>query len=427
VNTTQPGQRIAVIGAGISGLTAAYLLSRAHEVTVFEANDYAGGHTHTIPVETPDGRCNVDTGFIVYNDRTYPNFIALLTQLGVAGQRTGMSFSVRNERSGIEYRASTLNGLFAQRRNLLNPRMYRLIAEILRFGRQSPRLLEEDDTDTSLSEYLQSEHYSEFFITHFIVPMGAAIWSSSIAAMMAFPASFFIRFFHNHGFLNALDKPHWCVIKGGSWNYVAPLSAPYREQLHLNAPVAAITRRENGVEIRPRGSGALPFDQVVIAAHSDQALRMLTDPDEHETRVLGALPYQANETVLHSDTSLMPRARRAWASWNYHMHGGMHEPVAVSYNMNILQSLDFRRDFIVTLNAKAEIDRAKIIAEMLYHHPLFTREGVRCQDQQDELNGRRRTWFCGAYWRYGFHEDGVVSALNVCRRFGIGLTVPGCV
>ena len=404
--------RIAVIGAGIAGNVAAWHLHReGHDIAVFEADAHVGGHTHTHAV---DGLA-IDTGFIVFNDRTYPHFVALLDDLGVASQPSSMSFSVRNEASGLEYNGTRLSTLFAQRRNLVRPSFYRMLAEIVRFNREAPRLLASLQSPT-LGEYLAANKYSRAFIGDYLVPMGAAIWSTEPGLMFSFPARFFVRFLANHGMLSIDDRPQWRVIRGGSARYVEKLVAPFRERIRLNTPVRSVRRTPGAVLVDGER-----FDYAFIACHSDQALRMLSDPSPSEREVLGAIRYQKNKAVLHTDTALLPRRRRAWAAWNYHVLPEHEGPVALTYNMNILQSLAARETYCVTLNRTKDIDPARILKRLVYHHPLFTPAAVAAQERQSELNGvgrtGHRTYFCGAYWRFGFHEDGVVSALAALRDF----------
>jgi len=400
--------RIAVIGAGIAGNVAAWHLHRAgHDITVFEAGSHVGGHTHTHDI---DGLA-IDTGFIVFNDRTYPNFVALLEELGVASQSSSMSFSVRNEGSGLEYNGTRLATLFAQRRNLVRPSFYRMLADIVRFNREAPRLLT-DIGSPSLGEYLEENQYSPEFIGDYLVPMGAAIWSTDPGRMLGFPARFFVRFFANHGMLTINGRPQWRAIRGGSARYVEKLTAPFRERIRLNARVRSVRRLPG--EVRVDGER---FDYAFVACHSDQALGMLADPSPLEREVLGAIRYQENEAVLHTDTALLPRRRRAWAAWNYHVLPEHRGPVALTYNMNILQSLDARETYCVTLNRTQDIDPGRILKRLVYHHPLFTPAAVAAQKRHSELNGVRRTYYCGAYWRFGFHEDGVMSALAALRDF----------
>ena len=412
--------KIAIIGTGIAGNFAAWRLAREHDITVYEARDRIGGHTNTIEVEDGERRLAIDTGFIVYNDVTYPNFIALLDELGVASQPSDMSFSVTGGRRGLEYNGSSLNKLFAQRSNLLRPSFYRMLADILRFNREAPLLLERPAAPQTLEEYLERNGYSAHFVEHYILPMGSAIWSATAERMRAMPAAFFVRFFQNHGLLSINDRPQWRVIRGGSARYVEKLVAGHRDRIRTGAAVREIHRRADGVEIRADGCAPERYDRVFLACHSDEALKMLTDPSPVEREVLGAIPYQRNEAVLHTDTSLMPRRRRAWAAWNYNIPrdadrlGGR---VTLTYNMNILQGLVAGRDYCVTLNNTAAIDPERIIRVIGYEHPVFTERAVAAQARQREINGVDRTYYCGAYWRYGFHEDGVVSAIDALRHF----------
>jgi uncharacterized protein len=403
--------RIAIIGSGISGLTAARRLCQDHEITVFEANGYVGGHTNTIDVEAEGRSWAVDTGFIVFNDWTYPNFIALMNEIGVASQPSDMGFSVHCERSGLEYCGSSVNQLFAQRRNLVSPRFWTMIRDILRFNREAPRLLEGGEDGLGLGEYLARERYSRGFIEQYVVPMGAAIWSTDPATMLEFPARYFVEFFRNHGLLSVNDRPQWRVIQGGSRSYVGPLTAPFADRIRLNAPVARVHRDPAGVELVLRDGHRARFDAVVFACHSDQALAMLDQPSTAEREVLGAIPYQPNLAVLHTDERVLPRRRNAWAAWNYHVPAAEQDSVAVTYHMNILQSLPARTQFLVTLNPTMEIDPARIIRSIEYQHPVYRPEGIAAQRRRGELMGQQRSFYCGAWWSYGFHEDGVKSGL----------------
>jgi len=409
--------KIAVIGTGIAGNVAARELCRDHEITVFEAADHVGGHTHTHSIDDNGRPLAIDTGFIVFNDWTYPNFIALLDELGVSSQPSEMSFGVKCERTGLEYKGHTLNTLFAQRRNLLRPSFHRMLRDIVRFNREARSLLEAGDDSLTLGDYLHDNHYSKAFTDYYIIPMGAAIWSAEPRRMLSFPATCFARFFANHGLLNIKNRPQWRVIRGGSRSYVDKLTAPFRRQIRLNTPVTGIRRRATHVEVSSAGNGIERFDHVFIACHSDQALAMLRDASPLEREVLGAIPYQQNDVVLHTDTSLLPRRRLAWSAWNYHRLAGDQDAVAVTYNMNLLQGLSTQQTYLVTLNNSAAIDPDKIIKRLSYDHPVFTQEGIKAQQRQAEINGLRRSYFCGAYWRYGFHEDGVVSALNALAHF----------
>ena len=409
--------KIAIVGSGIAGNVVAHRLHRMHDITVYEAASHIGGHTHTHSVEQAGRRYEVDTGFIVFNDRTYPNFIALLQELGVASQESSMSFSVRNEASGLEYNGTTLNSLFAQRRNLLRPSFLGTVCDILRFNREAPALLAEPGGELPLGELLVRGRYSRAFIDHYIIPMGAAIWSTDPASMFNFPARFFVRFLHNHGMLTVNDRPVWRTIRGGSARYVEKLTASFRDRIRLDAPVEWIRRQPGGVIIKARGTEAQHYDAVFLACHSDQALRLLADPSGIEREVLGAIPYQSNEAVLHTDTRLLPRRRLAWAAWNYHVLPPGHGPIALTYNMNILQRLDAPTPFLVTLNRSDAIDPARVIKRMTYEHPLFTPASVAAQARQRELNGANGTYYCGAWWGNGFHEDGVKSALRALADF----------
>jgi predicted NAD/FAD-binding protein len=409
--------KIAIIGSGIAGNVAAHRLHREHDITVFEAGSHAGGHTHTHQVEQGGCAYAVDTGFIVFNDWTYPNFIALLEELGVRSQASRMSFSVRDEASGLEYNGTSLNTLFAQRRNLLRPAFLGMVRDILRFNREALALLRPGGGELPLAEVLERGGYGRAFVAHYIVPMGAAIWSTDPEAMLRFPARFFIRFLHNHGMLSVDERPVWRVIRGGSARYVKKLVAPFRDRIRLRTPVEWIRRLPGQVIVKTRDGAAERFDAAFVACHSDQALRLLVDPSRAEQEVLGAIPYQRNEAVLHTDARLLPRKRLAWAAWNYHVLPEAGGRVALTYNMNILQGLEAPEPFLVTLNRSDAVDPAKVLRRITYHHPLFTPAGVAAQARQAELNRGRRTYYCGAYWRNGFHEDGVVSALAALAHF----------
>jgi len=413
---------IAIVGSGIAGLTCAYLLGRRHDVTVFEADDRIGGHTHTVNV-TMDG-CDyaIDTGFIVFNDWTYPNFIRLLGQLGVSSRPTEMSFSVTDPDTGLEYNGNNLDSLFAQRRNLFSPGFWGMLRDILRFNKQARRDLAEQriSGDTTLDDYLKAGGYGERFILHYIVPMGAAIWSMPMAEMLNFPLQFFVRFFENHGLLSVNNRPQWRVIEGGSSAYIPPLTACFKERIRLNCPVNRIDRNEHGVMIHSP-AGIEHFDKVVLACHSDQALRLLGSPGRAEREILGALPYADNEVVLHTDTRLLPTRKRAWASWNYRLGGAGHTQATVTYDMNILQGIQSDTTFCVSLNQSAGISPSKVLGRFTYAHPQYSLAAVAAQRRWAELDGVQHTHYCGAYWANGFHEDGVVSALRVAAAFGESL------
>ena len=411
--------KIAIIGSGIAGLTSAYLLHRRHEITLFEASDWVGGHTHTVDVRLDGRDYAIDTGFIVFNDWTYPNFIRLLEQLGVASQPAEMSFSVHDPVSGCEYNGNNLNSLFAQRRNLLSPSFLGMLRDILRFNREALSDLAEERIggDVTLGDYLARGRYGRRFVDHYIVPMGAAIWSMSLEDMLDFPLKFFVRFFKNHGLLSVNERPQWRVIEGGSRAYVAPLTASFRERIRLNCPVWLVERDDEGVSLLSP-AGRERFDKVVFACHSDQALALLAAPTPSERQILGALRYAENDVVLHTDTRLLPRRPLARASWNYRLGGPARQPAAVTYNMNILQGIEAPRTFCVSLNQTAAIDPAKILGRYNYAHPQYSLAGIAAQARWRELYGRRHSFYCGAYWANGFHEDGVVSALRVADAFG---------
>ncbi|PMG96592.1 NAD(P)/FAD-dependent oxidoreductase [Vibrio breoganii] len=411
--------KIAIIGTGISGLTCGYRLHKNYDVTLFEANDYIGGHTATVDVEVEGKPYIVDTGFIVYNDRTYPNFIEMMNEIGVRGNPTEMSFSVRNDGNGLEYNGHALSTLFAQKRNWFNPKFYSFISEILRFNKLAKSLAGDDSLEEqTLGSFLEQHDFSDYFSENYILPMGAAIWSSTLADMRVFPLSFFLRFFLNHGLLDIKNRPQWYVIDGGSRAYIEPLTQGFSDKILLNSPVEKVQRTPVDVRLLVNGEW-LQFDQVIFACHSDQALKILGEEQTQlETDVLGDMRYQANEVVLHTDTSLLPKRNKAWASWNYYLSGDQDQEnrlPTLTYDMNILQHIQSEHTFCVSLNNSPNIDKNKILRSFIYHHPVFTRESIAAQGRSEELQGNNATWFCGAYWRNGFHEDGVHSALQVVK------------
>jgi predicted NAD/FAD-binding protein len=418
--------RIAIVGAGVSGLVAAHLLSRVHDVTVYEAQERPGGHVHTVRVDTAYETHWVDTGFIVFNDRNYPNFERLLRRLGISWQPSDMSFGVSDETGAFEYACTSINGLFAQRSHLVSPRFHCMVAEVRRFQREASALVAgaagaaADGSGPSLSDWLEHRRYSRPFVERLIVPLVSAVWSADPHQMRTFPVRFLATFLDNHGLLTLRNRPQWRTVVGGSHRYVEAMTRPLGERLRLSSPIAAIRRRDDHVLVTPRDGKARRYDEVVMAVHADQALALLDDADPRERKLLGAIPYQPSEAVLHTDVRLLPRRRRAWASWNYHL---LAEPVGkptVTYHMNRLQRLRSDRQFCVTLNRTSVIDPAQVIRTIRYAHPAFTAEGQAAQARHAEISGRNRTHFCGAYWRWGFHEDGVVSALRVARRLGAG-------
>jgi len=415
-------QRIAIIGTGIAGLTTARMLHPHHDIQVFEQNDYIGGHTNTRDV-TIDGRTwGVNTGFIVYNDWVYHNFNKLMARLAVEREATEMSFSVRDDATGLEYNGHNLDTLFAQRRNLFRPRFIGMIRDILRFNKESLDDLEAGNLtpDLTLGDYFKHKGFSKTFIRKYIVPMGAAIWSSGETEMEAFPALFFVRFFKNHGLLSVKHRPQWYVIKGGSRSYIEPMIESFKDRVHVNKGVSSVQRNQKGVTLIFNDGQSDRFDQVVFACHSDQALAMLDAPSADELLILGALPYSMNDVVLHTDERLLPSRRKAWAAWNYHIPGNADEAVGLTYNMNILQNFNNAPvTFCVTLNRTQDIDPTKIIDRFSYAHPVFTKAGIDAQDNYHSIGNRNRSHFCGAYWYNGFHEDGVNSALRVVKDFGV--------
>ncbi|HJW06887.1 MAG TPA: FAD-dependent oxidoreductase [Rhodanobacter sp.] len=411
--------RIAVIGSGIAGLASAWLLSRRHEVTLYEANDYLGGHTHTHAIELAGRRYAVDTGFIVHNPVHYPLLTRLFDELGVASQPTTMSFSVHSEASGLEYNAGTLDALFCQRRNLLSPRFLGMLRDLVRFYREAPALLAQRDDTTTLGAYLERHRYGAAFRDEHLIPMASALWSSPSAQILQFPARYLVQFMANHQMLQLADRPQWRVVKGGSSTYVAALRAHWPVRERLNCPAFSIHRHDRHVEV-DSAAGIAHFDQVVLACHSDQALRLLGDASEREQSILGAIGYQANDTVLHTDASVLPRRRKAWAAWNAWLPRDPGAACTVSYCMNLLQGLDAPEPLVVTLNRSEAIDPARVLARMRYHHPVYTPAAVAAQRRKAEIQGWRRTWYAGAYWGWGFHEDGMRSAVDVAAALGVG-------
>lgn len=413
--------RIAIIGAGIAGLTCAHLLRPEHEITVFEAAERPGGHTWTVDVESERDLQRVDMGFIVFNDRTYPCFERLLERLGVAIQPSTMSFSVSDGRGEFEYNGASPNGLFARRSSLVRPSFHRMVRDLRRFNREAPGLIGLNGSGPTLLDFLDHGGYSREFVERLIVPQASAVWSTDPRELRSFPASLLAEFFHNHGMFGFTGRPRWRAVAGGSSRYVERLTAPMRDRLRLSTPVARIERVADRVEVTPERGGPESFDEVIVAAHSDQALAMLADPSRAEFEVLGAIRYQPNEVVLHDDASLLPRRPRARASWNFHLQDGPAERTTVTYHMNRLQSLDAERDFCVTLNRTEAIDPERVLGVRELAHPVFTHAALAAQRRWHEISGVRRTHYCGAYWGYGFHEDGVQSALRVCERFGAAL------
>lgn len=416
---------IAIIGAGISGLTAAYYLREKHNVTVFESAPRIGGHTATVDIEHQGRDYAIDTGFIVYNDWTYPRFIELIDALGVDTQPTEMSFSVRCDSSGLEYGGNNLNTLFAQRRNLLRPNFHKMLHDILRFNREAVRDLESGSiaADTTLGEYLTENRYGDAFTYQYLLPMGCAIWSASTESMIEFPLLFFTRFFSNHGLLSVNDRPQWRVISGGSKSYLEPLTRDFRDSIQLNARISSVRRRQDAVELVLANGRILSFDQVIFGCHSDQALQLLSDATQAERDALTAIPYQSNEVVLHTDDALLPQRRLAWSSWNYWLRERYQQRAVLTYDMNILQGIESDTTFCVSLNATEAIDPDKIIETFNYSHPVFSLDSVAAAAKIDNFNGLNRSWFAGAYLGNGFHEDGVVSGRRIVTAAGGSLCI----
>ncbi len=411
--------KIAIIGSGISGLTSAYLLNRKHDVTIFEANDYIGGHTHTHTIDIDGSNYSIDTGFIVYNERTYPNFIKLLDQLNIERQLSTMGFSVKSASQDYEYAGESLNTLFAKRSNIFRVGFWRMLYAMYHFGKKADSLGRGLDVSMTLGDYLVDENYSSEFINYFIIPMGAAIWSTPANKVLDMPAYFFIKFFYNHGMLELTNRPNWWVIKNGSSEYIKKITIGFEDKIHLSTPVKKVSRVEGGVEIVLfKKDKALKFDSVIFATHSNQALDILDDPSNAEKDILGSIPYQKNNILLHTDSSVLPRRKLAWASWNYQLDSDPNSPVILTYNMNILQTIEANKTFCVTLNDSDAVDKNSILKKITYYHPLFTVSAIEAQKRKSEISGVNNTYYCGAYWRNGFHEDGVVSALDVCSSFG---------
>lgn len=409
-------KKIAIVGSGIAGLTCAHTLSPHHDIRVFEANNYIGGHTHTVEVEKDGETAAIDTGFIVFNDRTYPNFMALLDRLGVPYRPTEMSFSVKNEQLNLEYNGNNLNTLFAQRGNLLRPRFWLLLKDIVRFNKQV-RQAASDDENLTIGQFLRENRYSVLFTENYLLPMVSAIWSMGLDSCMDFPLQFFVRFFANHGLLDITNRPQWYTVVGGSSRYIAPLTEGFRERISLNSPVIKVIREENRVEVITALDRTI-FDEIIFACPGKQALALLADPSAQEKYVLGQFEVSENKVVLHTDSSFLPRRKLAWASWNYNMADGAREQTTLTYNMNILQGLAKKNTYLVTLNQ--EIPEKFVLQRYTYLHPVYSVAAFKAQQRWDDISGNNNSHYCGAYWFNGFHEDGVKSGLRVCAAIGGG-------
>ena len=413
--------RVAVIGAGVSGLVTAFLLHREHDVTVFEAGSYAGGHVNTVPVVVESGTYQVDTGFIVFNRRNYPGFRRLLARLGIGDQPSNMSFSVSSRQDDFEYASQGFDAIFAKRSHLVRPAFYRMLLDKVRFHREAMDLLEQAGDGPTLGEFLDTRRYSRAFVNRLIVPQVAAVWSAPERSARAFPAKYLAQFLANHGLLQVGNHPGWSTVPGGSMRYVEAMTRGFRRRIHLNAPVRSITRHDGWVEVVPQHAEPQRYDRVVIATHSDTALRMLSDPTPRERELLSAFEYQPNDVVLHTDHSVLPRRQRAWAAWNYHVVDRDAGTAAVTYHMNRLQSISAPEQFCVTLNNTESIDSSKVVRRIRYQHPVYTHRSVAAQERHASVLGDNNTYYAGAYWGYGFHEDGVQSALRVAAQFGASL------
>ena len=421
------GQRIAVIGAGIAGLAAAWLLGSRHRVTLFEAQAYAGGHTRTVDVELEGRRHPVDTGFLVYNERTYPNLIALFAELGVPTQDSEMSLSVSIDDGRLEWSGTDLGTVFAQRANLVSPRFWGMLRDILRFNRSGRAALDAPATaqglpaDLTLAQWLERGGYGTAFRDDYLLPMAGAIWSSSTRDILEFPATTFLRFCRNHGLLQVFDRPQWRTVTGGGREYVRRICATLAD-LRLQTPVQGVRRAAAGDQVQVQtAAGTEVFDAVVLATHAPASLRLLGDADAAEQQLLGAVRYQSNTAVLHTDAALLPHRRKAWSAWNVcaARGGGGERPVCVSYLINRLQRLPFEQPVVVTLNPWREPDPRRVLGRFEYEHPLLDSAALGAQQRVAGLQGRRRTWFAGAWTGYGFHEDGLRSALRVAAGFGV--------
>ena len=411
--------RIAVVGSGISGMAAAYLLSRKHEVHLLGREDRLGGHTHTHAIPTSRGVTPIDTGFIVHNDRTYPNLVKLFQKLGVKRQKSDMSFGVSCQKTGFEYSSRGLGGLFAQKSNWLRLRHYRFLREILRFNREAPKVLDDPAGATmTLGEWTRANDFGETFSRYYLFPMAAAVWSTSPEEVEDFPAVTLVRFFTNHGFLGIDTHPQWYAVKGGSSQYIAPLTAPYKERIRTGIQVSGITRSHGAVQVKYADGRTEAFDEIVFACHGPQVMGLLSDATPQERAVLEGFSTSRNETVLHTDEKLLPTRPNARASWNYHV-GDDDRAVTLTYHVNRLQSLGAPEPYCVTLNATSRIKPERILRELTYFHPLMTLTAIRGQARWREISGQNRTHFCGAYWFYGFHEDGLNSAIRVAQSLGV--------
>ena len=407
--------KIAIVGSGISGNSLAYTLSKEHDITLFEKNNRLGGHSHTHEIISQGKKINVDTGFIVFNKKTYPLFTKLLDELNVHYEKSDMSFSVFSKDRNFEYNGTTLNTLFSQRKNIFNYKFIKMIYEIIKFNKVALTLLSAK-TEISLETFLRQNNFSDYFCKNYILPMGSAIWSSNINSMLKFPAVFFVKFFNNHGMLNINDRPQWLTVTNGSKEYVEKLTASIKKNIRLNCPVKAVKRNKDSVEVKS-SDGTEIFDYIFFACHSDEALKLISDPSTQEKEVLSSIPYSKNEVTLHTDESIMPKNKLTWAAWNYNIDSTNDMPIALTYNMNILQNLKTQQTILVTLNDNGNINPEKVLKKINYDHPLFSLKSVEAQKNYGIISGVNRTGYAGAYWGNGFHEDGISSAYNAIKFF----------
>ena len=407
--------KIAIVGSGISGNSLAYTLSKEHDITLFEKNNRLGGHSHTHEIISQGKKINVDTGFIVFNKKTYPLFTKLLDELNVHYEKSDMSFSVFSKDRNFEYNGTTLNTLFSQRKNIFNYKFIKMIYEIIKFNKVALTLLSAK-TEISLETFLRQNNFSDYFCKNYILPMGSAIWSSNINSMLKFPAVFFVKFFNNHGMLNINDRPQWLTVTNGSKEYVEKLTASIKKNIRLNCPVKAVKRNKDSVEVKS-SDGTEIFDYIFFACHSDEALKLIIDPSTQEKEVISSIPYSKNEVTLHTDESIMPNNKLTWAAWNYNIDSTNDMPIALTYNMNILQNLKTQQTILVTLNDNGNINPEKVLKKINYDHPLFSLKSVEAQKNYGIISGVNRTGYAGAYWGNGFHEDGISSAYNAIKFF----------
>jgi predicted NAD/FAD-binding protein len=412
-------ERIAIIGTGIAGMGVAHFLNRRSDLVLYEKNGYVGGHTNTVTADEEGTPIPIDTGFMVFNHETYPHLVRLFLELDVPTKPTSMSFSVQHVPSGLEWSGTSLNHLFAQRRNLFRPSYYRFLLQVNRFNQESPRILDDPSmAEVSLGEYARKEGFGDDFLQHYLIPMSSAVWSTPPDKMLRFPAVTLVRFFRNHGFLGLNTQHQWYTVSGGSREYRDRLIAPFRHRIRTGVGAVAVTRTADGVEVRGTDGSVERFDKVVLASHADESLAMLSEPTDLERRLLGAFSFQSNTATLHTDERVMPRAKLAWASWNYRTDAapdGSPMPSTI-YWMNNLQGVSQRRNYFVSINDPGRVDPSKVIRRIEYTHPVFTVESAIAQRHLDRLNASGPVYFCGAWFRYGFHEDGLLSAVQLVRQ-----------